>query len=361
MRITKYTKEGLFLSSYNTIVEAAHQNNITATNIGRTIDGKRMSAGGFQWRKIDSLEDISPISKRLKGEEILQIDKESKQILNTFESAVAAASHLNVKSTSAIAACASHQILPSGYSRETAYGYIWEWKDKKVPPRRVRTIEEKTEDEIVLYRRWIGIKQRCYNKNDTAYYLYGNQGVTMCDEWLNSFEAFKEWALLNGFKKELEIDKDILCEELDIYPKIYSPETCKWVTRQENILQQNREKTSKIVYQYTLNGELLAEYKSISAAATKTNVHHRAIAGIAKRQKGTAGGFQWRFTREDSIKKHRTTTKSIKQIDNNTKEIIAIYEHIDDAVTSVQGTRNPIYSACNGYRKRAYGYIWEYV
>lgn len=32
----------------------------------------------------------------------------------------------------------------------------------------------------------------------------------------------------------LVIDKDILCTKLNIRPKIYSPETCLWITKKEN-------------------------------------------------------------------------------------------------------------------------------
>lgn len=40
------------------------------------------------------------------------------------------------------------------------------------------------------YGIWRGIKKRCYLKTDQAYYLYGAVGVTMFEEWRNSFAAF---------------------------------------------------------------------------------------------------------------------------------------------------------------------------
>ena len=59
-------------------------------------------------------------------------------------------------------------------------------------------------------------------------------GVTVCDEWINDFAAFRDWALNNGFEKDKEIDKDFLSRELGISPAIYSPETCMFVTVDEN-------------------------------------------------------------------------------------------------------------------------------
>ena len=87
-----------------------------------------------------------------------------------------------------------------------------------------------------LHNRWLGMKGRCYNKNNHAYEFYGAKGVTVCDEWKNSYESFKAWSLVNGYKDDLQIDKDRLSKELNVSPQIYSPKTCEWVTSQENVL-----------------------------------------------------------------------------------------------------------------------------
>jgi len=39
---------------------------------------------------------------------------------------------------------------------------------------------------------WINIKQRCYNKDNSAYPYYGGIGITMSDEFLNDVSAFLE-------------------------------------------------------------------------------------------------------------------------------------------------------------------------
>ena len=80
-----------------------------------------------------------------------------------------------------------------------------------------------------LYEVWTGIKMRCYNVNNCGYKNYGGRGITMCDEWKNDFKAFVDWAIENGWRKGLFIDKDIKGDS-----KIYSPETCSIVTRAEN-------------------------------------------------------------------------------------------------------------------------------
>lgn len=37
---------------------------------------------------------------------------------------------------------------------------------------------------------WRHILDRCHNSSNQSYRLYGERGITVCDEWRNSFEAF---------------------------------------------------------------------------------------------------------------------------------------------------------------------------
>lgn len=85
-----------------------------------------------------------------------------------------------------------------------------------------------------IYAAYRSIMDRCYNPNVPNYRKYGGAGITICDEWLNNPVAFIEWSLENGWKRGLTIDKDILCNKLKISPKIYSPDTCLWITKEEN-------------------------------------------------------------------------------------------------------------------------------
>ena len=72
---------------------------------------------------------------------------------------------------------------------------------------------------------------RCYKvpPTDDTWCWYRGKGITVCDEWRNSKEAFIEWALANGWKQHLTIDR------IDS-DKNYSPDNCQWITRRENTL-----------------------------------------------------------------------------------------------------------------------------
>lgn len=97
----------------------------------------------------------------------------------------------------------------------------------------------------VLYSRYLKIKNRCYNPNCKSYKNYGGRGIRMCDEWFKSFETFYKWAINNGFRKELTIDR--IDNDGD-----YSPGNCRWVTTKV----QNYNKRSNRFYTY--NGKTLS-------------------------------------------------------------------------------------------------------
>ena len=50
-----------------------------------------------------------------------------------------------------------------------------------------------------IHRIWKAMRTRCYNKNFFAYKHYGGRGVTICNEWINDFQAFYDWAMANGY------------------------------------------------------------------------------------------------------------------------------------------------------------------
>lgn len=57
---------------------------------------------------------------------------------------------------------------------------------------------------------------------------YAKRGITVCDEWRHSYKPFERWALTNGWKKGLQLDRIN-------NNKGYSPDNCRFVTRTQNM------------------------------------------------------------------------------------------------------------------------------
>jgi hypothetical protein len=78
-----------------------------------------------------------------------------------------------------------------------------------------------------IYGVWTGMKQRCLYHKHIGYKTYGGVGITVCKEWIDSFEVFRDWAFANGYEQGLEIDR---IENNGNY----EPSNCRWVTRKVN-------------------------------------------------------------------------------------------------------------------------------
>lgn len=71
-----------------------------------------------------------------------------------------------------------------------------------------------------------GMKQRCYNTKRPNYKYYGGRGIVICDEWLNSPQAFYNWAMANGYQENLTIDRINTDGN-------YEPQNCRWASFKE--------------------------------------------------------------------------------------------------------------------------------
>lgn len=110
-----------------------------------------------------------------------------------------------------------------------------------------------------LYGVWSSMKSRCLNSSNAHYGEYGGRGITVCDEWKESYESFKSWAVESGYELGKSIDR------IDVNGN-YEPENCRWVT---SVAQANNRRSNRM---FTFNGEThnLTEWSALFGINPKT-------------------------------------------------------------------------------------------
>jgi len=111
-----------------------------------------------------------------------------------------------------------------------------------------------------IYIIWQNIKRRCTNPNNPNYKDYGGRGISYCSEW-EEFEPFYEWAIKNGYKDDLTIDR------IDVNGN-YCPNNCRWVTQEQQ--QYNKRTTHYLTYK--------GETKSMAEWAKIKNINIQTLA-----------------------------------------------------------------------------------
>lgn len=92
-----------------------------------------------------------------------------------------------------------------------------------------------------LGRVFDGMKQRCNNPNNKNYEKYGGRGIRICTEWLNDPKIFFDWAIKNGYKEGLSIDR------INVNGN-YEPDNCRWTDSETQCLNQRIRKDNKTGY-----------------------------------------------------------------------------------------------------------------
>lgn len=97
-----------------------------------------------------------------------------------------------------------------------------------------------------IFNIWQGMKQRCKDNHIKNFKVYKARGITVCKEWEDDFINFYNWAIHNGYKDNLSIDR------ID-NDKGYNSLNCRCV---DTYMQANNKRNNRIIYyknkKYTL-------------------------------------------------------------------------------------------------------------
>lgn len=103
-----------------------------------------------------------------------------------------------------------------------------------------------------LYGIWTDMKQRCCNPRNKFFADYGGRGIAVCEEWEKNFDNFAHWAMTNGYRSTLTI------ERRDVNGN-YSPANCTWATQK----QQQRNKRNNRLIEYNGATHTVVEWAEI--------------------------------------------------------------------------------------------------
>ena len=190
-----------------------------------------------------------------------------------------------------------------------------------------------------MYNIWSKMRRRCFCKSDTCYNKYGAKGITVCNEWNESFEPFYNWSIQNGYTDELTLDR------IDPYGN-YEPTNCRWVS----MIQQQRNRGNNIRIEH--NGEIhtiseWCELMNFSYACAKSRYFR-----LLKTQDVVT--FDDVFSKRNGYRSKRIGQYSLDG------KLIKEWNKLAD-IEAAGFNRVCVERNCSGKIKKPRKYIWKYM
>lgn len=151
-----------------------------------------------------------------------------------------------------------------------------------------------------LFMVWQDMVARCNRETHHAYNCYGGRGIKVCDEWFNDFVNFYNWAISNGYKQGLTIDR--INNDGN-----YEPNNCRWVTMQVQCKNRRycykklgENPIAKKVVKLSLDDKYICTYDCIKSAMIDNNIDllSSSISACCKHKQKSAYGYKWLYYEE---------------------------------------------------------------
>ena len=141
---------------------------------------------------------------------------------------------------------------------------------------------------FMFYKSWNDMINRCYNITDHDYPYYGGLGIAVEERWFNFSLFLLDIMHLPNYDKKLkypdiyQLDKDYLQLNIPKSQRIYSRQTCIWISKYDNILVMNRDCGTRAgyygvfikdnSYSVSFNNIIYGRFSNLEAAANFFNI-----------------------------------------------------------------------------------------
>lgn len=154
----------------------------------------------------------------------------------------------------------------------------------------------KTGEETV-YDRWRNMLSRCYNPRSHRYSTYGAKGVTVCSEWLCFENYLNDFTNIDGYDKDnmhnLQIDKDTKIKG----NKIYSLETCIFISKLNNSKEMNKRVNQKLFIGISPTGDIF-ESDNQREFALEHNLNYKGLNAVLRDDQQSHRGWSFKYKEE---------------------------------------------------------------
>ena len=178
----------------------------------------------------------------------------------------------------------------------------------------------------------------------------GGDGRSLSDEQLDNIRLLWEQGLSSAeIGRQLNIPQSTISHRINQYEDFDAKKnrmnSNKWCWKQ--------------ISQYSIEGNYIQDYDSISQAARELNIPHNGEIIQAIKNHTICHGYRWTYKGDNLT--ISTNKKLVAQIDIKTNEIINIYKGAREAGRQTGFDHTGIIKACNGKQKTCMGYKWRYI
>lgn len=115
----------------------------------------------------------------------------------------------------------------------------------------------------------------------------------------------------------------------------------------------------KLIYQYSLTGELESTFQSLEEASKSSSISEDSISHACVGDRKTSNGFYWTYTTTFDLKED-IRKKKVIQYDFD-GELVKVFDSISEASKATEVNKSSIAKCCRGERNKAGGFIWKFL